>query len=115
MPYSLSTLLIRNLQDVFGEGDPLRRRTAIDEIYAEDCIFIEPRGVYHGRDEIDRDAGLLPHWSWVADFVGIIVASIVLSVASGHAKWVWKASGEVRRAAITGARQGPMGGPLPHG
>ena len=30
---SISTLLIRNLHDVFGEGDPARRRTAIDEIY----------------------------------------------------------------------------------
>ena len=33
MSYSISTLLKRNLQDVFGEGDPERRRAAIDEIY----------------------------------------------------------------------------------
>src|SRR2546430_7963369 len=32
MSYSISTLLLRNLSDVFGENDPLRRRAAIDEI-----------------------------------------------------------------------------------
>jgi hypothetical protein len=35
MPYSISTLLLRNLSDVFGENDPARRRTAIDEIFRE--------------------------------------------------------------------------------
>lgn len=49
MSYSISTLLIRNLDDVFGENDPARRRAAIDEIFTEDCVFYEPRGVYHGR------------------------------------------------------------------
>src|SRR5437868_12189903 len=58
MPYSISTLLIRNLHDVFGENDPARRRTAIDEIFTEDCVFYDPKGgVYRGRDEIDRIAG----------------------------------------------------------
>jgi hypothetical protein len=52
--YSVSTLLIRNLRDVFGENDPARRRAAIDEIYTEDCVFYDPsKGVYRGRDEID--------------------------------------------------------------
>jgi hypothetical protein len=46
----------RNLDDVFGENDPARRRAAIDEIFTEDCVFHEPRGVYRGRDEIDRVA-----------------------------------------------------------
>jgi len=31
MPYSVSTLLLRNLNDVFGENDPVRRRAAILE------------------------------------------------------------------------------------
>ena len=58
MPYSISTLLIRNLRDVFGENDPARRRAAIDEIYTEDCVFYDPsKGAYRGRDEIDRIAG----------------------------------------------------------
>jgi hypothetical protein len=59
MPYNISTLLTRNLHDVFGENDPTRRRAAIDEIFTEDCVFYEPRGVYRGRDEIDRVAGAI--------------------------------------------------------
>src|SRR5271165_3584050 len=60
MPYSISTLLIRNLRDVFGENDPARRRAAIDEIYTEDCVFYDPsKGVYRGRDEIDSVAGAI--------------------------------------------------------
>jgi len=41
------------------ENDPARRRAAIDEIFTEDCAFYEPRGVYRGRDEIDRVAGAI--------------------------------------------------------
>ncbi len=59
MSYSISTLLTRNLHDVFGENDPTRRRAAIDEIFTEDCVFYEPRGVYCGRDEIDRVVGTI--------------------------------------------------------
>ena len=60
MFYSISTLLTRNLHDVFGENDPARRRAAIDEIFTEDCVFYDPKGgVYRGRDEIDRIAGAL--------------------------------------------------------
>ena len=55
---SISTLLTRNLHDVFGEGDPVRRQAAIDELYTEDCVFCDPRsGVHRGRGEIDRIAG----------------------------------------------------------
>ena len=58
MSNSISTLLTRNLDGVFGENDPARRRAAIDEIYAEDCVFYEPGGgVFRGRDAIDRIAG----------------------------------------------------------
>ena len=59
MPHTISTLLIRNLRDVFGENDPARRRAAIDEIFTEDGVFYEPKGVYRGRDEIDRVAGAI--------------------------------------------------------
>ena len=59
MTSSISTLLTRNLHDVFGENDPVRRRTAIDEIFAEDCVFHEPKGVHRGREQIDRVAGAI--------------------------------------------------------
>ena len=58
MDNSISTLLTRNLYDVFVEIDPVRRRAAIDEIFAEDCVFYDPLGgVYRGHDAIDRVAG----------------------------------------------------------
>jgi len=59
MTNSISTLLTRNLHDVFGENDPARRRASIDEIFTEDCVFYEPRGVHRGRDEINRVAGAI--------------------------------------------------------
>src|ERR1700740_2981745 len=60
MSYSISTLLTRNLQDVFGENDPSLRRAAIDEMWTEDGVFYDPKtGVHRGRDEIDRIAGAI--------------------------------------------------------
>jgi SnoaL-like domain len=60
MSYNISTLLTRNLLNVFAENEPVRRRAAIDEIFNEDCVFYDPNGgVYHGRDEIDRIAGAI--------------------------------------------------------
>jgi hypothetical protein len=43
MSNSISTLLLRNLSDVFGENDPVRRRAAIDEIFQEDAVFYDKR------------------------------------------------------------------------
>ena len=56
MSYSISTLLTRNLHEVFGENDPARRRAAIDEIFTEDCVFY---AAHRGRDAIDRVAGAI--------------------------------------------------------
>ena len=59
MSNSISTLLLRNLSDVFGEKDRVRRRVAIDEIFHEDAVFYPKGGIYRGRDEIDRIAGVI--------------------------------------------------------
>jgi hypothetical protein len=60
MSNSISTLMLRNLRDVFGENDPARRRAAIDEIYNEDCVFYDPNtGAHRGREEVDRIAGAI--------------------------------------------------------
>ena len=59
MSQTASTLALRNLHDVFGEIDPVRRRATIDEIFHEDGVFYEPKGAYRGRDEIDRIAGVI--------------------------------------------------------
>jgi hypothetical protein len=60
MSSTVSTLLLRNLNDVFGEMDPERRRVAIDEIFHVDAVFYDPNGgTYRGRDAIDRIAGVI--------------------------------------------------------
>jgi hypothetical protein len=60
MSHSISALLTRNLQEVFGENDPARRRASVDELWTEDGVFYDPnKGVYRGRDEIDRIAGAI--------------------------------------------------------
>jgi hypothetical protein len=60
MSNNISTLLLRNLSDVFGEIDPVRRRAAINELFHEDAVFYDPKGgTFRGRDEIDRIAGVL--------------------------------------------------------
>jgi hypothetical protein len=46
MSNSISTLLLRNLSDVFGENDPVQRRAAIDESFHEDAVFHDPKTVY---------------------------------------------------------------------
>ena len=58
MSYNISTLLIRDLEDVFGENDSARRRAAIDEIFHEDTVYYDRAGVFRGRDEIHHIAGV---------------------------------------------------------
>lgn len=66
MSHSIDTLLTRNLQEVFGEGDPARRRAAIEELYTDDCVLYAPPGVFVGHDALDKFAGDLrathPHF-----------------------------------------------------
>jgi len=50
-------LLYRNLQEVFGEGDAARRRAAIAELYAEDCVLYVPPGMFVGPKALDKFAG----------------------------------------------------------
>ena len=92
MSYSVSTLLTRNLHDVFGENDPKRRRAVIDEIFTEDCVFYEPRGAYRGRDEIDRVAGAIR--ATHPDFRYQPVAEPEESGNGGRVRWVEGRPGE---------------------
>ena len=92
MSYSISTLLTRNLHDVFGENDPARRRAAIDEIFTEDCVFYEPKGVYRGRDEIERVAGAIK--ATHADFRYQPIAGPEELGNGGRIQWVSGRPGE---------------------
>jgi SnoaL-like domain len=93
MSYSISTLMIRNLCDVFGENDPARRRAAIDEIWHQEGVFYDPnKGIYSGRDEIDRIAGAIR--ATHPDFQYQPIAKPEELGNGGRVKWVSGRPGE---------------------
>jgi len=92
MSNSISILLRRNL-DVFGENDPTRRRALIDEIFTEDCVFYDPnKGIYRGRDEIDRIAGTTK--ATHPDFQYQPIAEPDVNGDGGRIRWVSGRPGE---------------------
>ena len=50
-------LLHRLLAEVFGEADASRRRAAIKELFADDCVVDVPQGLFVGHDALDKLAG----------------------------------------------------------
>jgi hypothetical protein len=58
---SLGHLMERNLSEVFGERDPVRRRVAIAELYADDdCAMYDAEGESIGQAAIsERVEGIL--------------------------------------------------------
>jgi len=100
MSHSISTLLLRNLSDVFGESDPVRRRAAIDELWAEDGVFYDPNsGAHRGRDEIDRVAGAIK--ATHPDFRYQPIAEPEELGNAGRVKWVEGRPGEAPALAGT--------------
>ena len=100
MSNSISTLLLRNLSDVFGENDPVRRRAAIHAIFHEDAVFYDPKGgVFRGRDEIDRIAGELR--ATHLDFRYQPIAEPEETGNSGRVRWVEGRPGEAQAYAGT--------------
>jgi hypothetical protein len=68
MSERIHQLLLRNLQEVFGEGDSAKRRAAIEELYTDDCMVYVATGVLVGHDALDKFAGDLrathPHFAY---------------------------------------------------
>ena len=95
MSYSISTLLTRNLQEVFGENDPARRRAAVQELYTEDGVFYDPsKGVYRARDEINRIAGEIR--ATHLEFRYQPIAEPEETGNGGRVRWVAGRSGEAQ-------------------
>ena len=99
MSSTLSTLLLRNLHDVFGEIDPKRRRATIEEIFQEDAVFYEPRGAYRGWDEIDRIAGVIK--AMHPDFKYQLIAPPEEVGNGGRVRWVEGSPGKPAEIAGT--------------
>jgi len=68
MSERIHELLLRNLQEVFGEGDSAKRRFAIEELYTDDCVVYVPPGILVGHVALDKFAGDLrathPHFAY---------------------------------------------------
>jgi hypothetical protein len=47
----------RNVLEVFGERDSARRKSVIDELYAEDCTFFEAEDQIIGPDALNAKVG----------------------------------------------------------
>ena len=90
----IQELLLRNLQEVFGEGDATRRRAAIAELYTEDCELYVVPGKIVGREALDQFAGDLraTHPSFVYTPIGEPQA---LQNAAGRVAWSSGPRGEV--------------------
>ena len=50
----IATLLTRNLREVFGERDHVRRVAAIPALYAADCVFTDHNGRHVGHIALDE-------------------------------------------------------------
>ncbi|EJZ21591.1 nuclear transport factor 2 family protein [Rhizobium sp. Pop5] len=108
----MATLLERNLQGIFGEGDEALRRTVAEEILHDDALFVEPRGVYQGREEIIRIAGQIRAMHPSYRYTTISDAE-VLHDNAGRVRWVAGAPGEPPAYAGTDfivARDGKIAG-----
>ncbi|CCM78865.1 nuclear transport factor 2 family protein [Rhizobium mesoamericanum] len=83
----IETLLERNLHGIFAEGDEALRRKVAEEIMHNDAVFVEPHGVYSGRDEIVRIAGVIrathPTFRYTP-----LAGPEVLHDQAGRVKWV---------------------------
>jgi hypothetical protein len=56
---TVEMLLSRNLFDVFGEPNALKRRAAIAEIWVDDGVLAEAGGRHVGREALDEAVGEL--------------------------------------------------------
>jgi len=59
MSSTIERLLIGNLHDVFGERDPLRRRAAIERLFAPGAHFSDPHGRHVGHAALDEAVAAL--------------------------------------------------------
>ncbi|ODT75428.1 hypothetical protein ABS71_04440 [bacterium SCN 62-11] len=82
----MPNLLLRNLHEVFEEGDSQRRRETIAEIFHADAVFYDPNGTYRGLDQIDAIAASLR--AQHPDFRYRPLAAPEVSGDGGRLSWV---------------------------
>jgi hypothetical protein len=94
----IPSLLTRNLHEVFGEPDAVRRQAAIAALYLEDVVFAGPHGRVVGHAALDRQvAELMARMpGWVFQVIGPVQAV----QDAGRLAWGFGPPGEVSK--VTG-------------
>ena len=95
---SIENLLVRNLHEVFGERDPVRRTTAIETIFDRDCLFSDPNGRHVGHRGVEDAVVALQ--AQFPDHVFSQIGGVDALTDSGRLAWAFGPPHEPRR--ITG-------------
>jgi hypothetical protein len=98
MSDSIENLLVRNLREVFGERDPVRRTTAIEAIFDRDGVFSDPRGRHVGHRGFEDAVVALQ--AQFPDHVFSQIGNVDALQDSGRLAWAFGPPHEPRR--ITG-------------
>lgn len=85
MSTALGHLMERNLREVFGQRDSVRRRAAIGELYSEDCTFFEAEEQIVGRDALNAKVERILQEA--PGFVFILVGSPQVNHDHGRLQW----------------------------
>ncbi len=84
MSEQVAAILRHNLHDIFNEREPARRQRAIQELLAEDCVFLDPHGRFVGHAAID--AAVVSVQTQFLDFVFSEIMSQALD-ETGRLHW----------------------------
>lgn len=89
---SIPDLLAANLTDVFGNRDRASRRTAIDALFTEDVVFVDPDETVTGRDALEQKAaGLIDDAP--AEFVFADDGPVYVGTDTGALAWTFGPAG----------------------
>jgi hypothetical protein len=92
VPNTIETLIKRNLHEVFGESNVKKRRQAIAQLWAEDCVFIDHGGKRRGRDAVDAAVAAL--YERFPDYVFNELQPVDLLHESGRLAWSYGRPGQ---------------------
>ena len=87
MSTTIETLLTRNLHEVFGERDPVRRAAAIRDLFAPDAVFSDPHGRQVGHEALEAAVAALQ--AKLPDYVFTEIGGPDVLQDSGRLAWAF--------------------------
>jgi len=92
MTTDVESLMTANLLEVFGQRDRALRRAAIDRIYSEYVLFLDPEEAVEGRDALDEKAQKL--LDGAPDFVFSPAGPVLVNHDMGYLAWNFGPAGQ---------------------